>query len=152
MAKLVFISFLVASFCLIGCFGGEAEIKQFWLVRKNAIFQFRFATVEIEKTIYQKVKHILVKAKDDDQKNCIDGVKSEAIIESRAIVKGTVGKILPAIDEVSEALRTGDENKLKAFNNNWNYPEYKVKELANFKLKAAALAPTVQEKLDKCVA
>uniref|UniRef100_A0AB38ZEE6 Heteropteran venom family 1 protein 1 n=1 Tax=Oncocephalus sp. TaxID=2944721 RepID=A0AB38ZEE6_9HEMI len=153
MAKIVFITFFIACFCLFSTYGNEDEdVKKFWHIRENAIFQSRFAKVEIEKVIYEIVKNAKDKAQNDEQIECIDVAKSKHIIASNDILKETVTKIMPAIEEVSATLRTGDHKKLEEFLNNYNYPEYKKEAMKQFKAKVNELKPIVQQDVDKCIA
>uniref|UniRef100_A0AB38ZE53 Heteropteran venom family 1 protein 2 n=1 Tax=Ectomocoris sp. TaxID=3104572 RepID=A0AB38ZE53_9HEMI len=150
---MVKILILIATICFFGAtYGNEDLVKEFWRVRENAVYQYRKAKVEIETTIYSKVKAEMDKAKDDDQKGCMDNAKSLAIGESATILNETVGKILPDVKEVYESLETGGTKKLEEFNKKYNYPEYKKTEWANFKEKLTAIVPKLLENLGKCVA
>ncbi|KAK9503988.1 hypothetical protein O3M35_010437 [Rhynocoris fuscipes] len=152
MANTVFITCLIAAFCFIGCFGEEDEIKAFWKTRENAVFQYRLAKVEIETSLYQKTKEAMDKAKNEEQKDCMDDAKSKSISESAVILDETVGKILPEIKLVTEDLKMGDEAKLKEFNKKWNYNDFKAKAMESFKAKAKSLNDQLQADLDKCMA
>ncbi|KAK9503990.1 hypothetical protein O3M35_010438 [Rhynocoris fuscipes] len=153
MAKLVYISFILATFYFIGIYCDvDADTKAFFYIKKNAIYQYRFAKVEIEQIIFQKVRGAMGKAKEYEQKTCIDDVKKKSLVESGKLLNITVGKILPAIEEVVDALSKGDKSKLNEFNSKWNYEQFKKQAMNDFKTKSKGLANVVQKKLDKCLA
>nr|AQM58357.1 venom protein family 1 protein 3 [Pristhesancus plagipennis] len=151
MAKLVFISFVLACFYFIGIYcDADLDTKGFFKIRKNAVFQYRLAKVEIEQIIFQKVHAAMRKATEYEQKTCVDDVKMKSLLESGRVLDKTVGKILPAIEEVTAALTKGDNSKLMEFNNKWDYEQFKKEAADEFQTKSKGLANAVQQKLDKC--